>query len=311
MGITADMRITGSVSGGCVETAVVQAALAALADGQPRLLDFGVADETAWDVGLACGGQISVYIEPLDAAWWQLAAEHAQHERALCTATVLTGPQAGCKLALAGDQTSALASNGEVFASPGMSAAQRADLAAAARAALEDGKTQRASVGELDVFLEVYQPRPRLIIVGGAHVAVVLTDMAQLLGFRVVLVDPRQAFATRERFPQVEQIIHEYPDAAFAELGLSSDSYVAILTHDPKIDDRALQIALPSPVPYVGVLSSRRTHQKRIERLTQAGMAPALLERIHTPIGLAIGAQTPAEIALAILAEIVALRRAA
>jgi xanthine dehydrogenase accessory factor len=128
------------------------------------------------------------------------------------------------------------------------------------------------------------------------------------LGFRVVLIDPRKAFATRERFPDVEVISHQYPDKALAEIGITSESYVAILTHDPKIDDPALKAALPSSARYIGVLSSKRTHQKRIERLTEAGVDAQLFERIHTPIGLEIGAKTPEEIALCIMAEIVAVR---
>ena len=158
------------------------------------------------------------------------------------------------------------------------------------------------------MMVDVYHPRPRLIIIGGAHVAMALKNFAHQLGFRVVLIDPRKAFATRERFPDVEVISHQYPDKALAEIGVTSESYVAILTHDPKIDDPALKATLPSSARYIGVLSSKRTHQKRIERLTQEGVDAQLFERIHTPIGLEIGAKTPEEIALCIMAEIIAVR---
>jgi xanthine dehydrogenase accessory factor len=127
----------------------------------------------------------------------------------------------------------------------------------------------------------------------------------------VVLIDPRKAFATPERFPNVELISHRYPDKILPELGLTSETYLAILTHDPKIDDPALRVALRSPVPYIGILSSKRTHEKRIERLTAAGLDEQLLARIRTPIGLDIGAKTPEEVALCIMAEIVAVRNGA
>jgi xanthine dehydrogenase accessory factor len=161
------------------------------------------------------------------------------------------------------------------------------------------------------VFIDVYQPRPRLVIVGGAHAAVALAQMASLLGFRVMLVDPRRAFATAERFPTAERITYEYPDKALPKIGLTSQTYIAVLTHDPKIDDPALKTALPSAAPYIGILSSKRTHEQRIERLTAAGLDRALLDRIRTPIGLKIGAQTPEEIALCVMAEIIAVRRGA
>jgi xanthine dehydrogenase accessory factor len=304
MGITADLHMTGSVSGGCVEAAVADEALHVLADGQPRLFVSGVADESAWSAGLACGGTIHVFIEPLDSAWWQIATTHMQHEQPLATATVVQGPLAGGKVAAD--------TSGIVFASAALDAldeAQHAALAGAAQEGLTARAAQRQTVAGLDVFVDVQQPRPRLVMVGGTHIAVALQHIAQVLGFRVFLIDPREAFATQARFPLVEQIIHAYPDRALPALGLTDSTYLVILTHDPKIDDPALRIALPGGVPYVGILSSRRTHARRVARLTAAGLSPALLERIHVPIGLDIGAQTPAEIALCIMAEIVAVRQ--
>jgi xanthine dehydrogenase accessory factor len=288
----------GSVSGGCVETAVVGEALETLSDGQPRLLDFGVTDDTAWDVGLACGGKISVWVEPLDAAWWALASDAARHDRRLTTVTPLAWDVAGAKVVL--DEGGTL-----IYASPVLSDALRDDLAAAGRASAH---THRTRIGGLDTFIDVMQPRPRLIIVGGAHVAMALADFAAQLGYVVIIIDPRRAFATPERFPRAALITHDYPDKALPKIGLTADTYIAILTHDPKIDDPALRTALPSPAPYVGILSGRRTHEQRIERLTAAGMDAALLTRVHVPIGLDIGGRTPEEIALAIMAQIVAVR---
>lgn len=297
MGIDPQLAMVGSVSGGCVETAVVSEAVDSLEDRQPRLLDFGVSDDTAWNVGLSCGGRISVYVEALDAAWWQIAAEYVRQDKAMVTATIIAGDNIGGKVVVDAE--------GAVYTSPALKPEQIAELT---QAALSQRQSSRITVGDLDVFLDVFQPRPRLYLVGGAHVALALHQMAKMLGFRVVLIDPRRAFATPERFPDVELISHDYPDKAFAQMGLTPESYVAILTHDPKIDDLALKVALPAGVAYIGVLSSRRTHEKRIERLTQAGVDPALFGQIHTPIGLDIGAKTPEEIALCIMAEIVAVR---
>ena len=298
MAITHDMAMIGSVSGGCVETAVVQEALKSLKDGKPRLLNYGVSDDTAWDVGLACGGKISIFVEPLNQEWWQIAADHARQDRALKTVTMLQGDQVGQKIST-GDE-------GIVYSSASDELCN--ELALVAEGFEKSGQTQ---IGDTNVMVDAYKPRPRLILIGGAHVAMALKNFAHQLGFRVVLIDPRKAFATSERFPDVELISHQYPDKALAEIGVTSESYVAILTHDPKIDDPALRSVLPSSARYIGVLSSKRTHQKRVERLTAEGIAPELLERIHTPIGLEIGAKSPEEIALCIMAEIVAVRNGA
>lgn len=300
MAVCQDLAMIGSVSGGCVETAVVQEALACLGDGQPRLLHYGVSDDTAWEVGLACGGRISILVEPLDTAWWQVVAGLIRQDCAAVTVWGLAGAAVGQKLVVSGGAV--------VYASAGMSAQTQADFAAQA-----GGYTQsdHLKTDTLDVLMDVYTPRPRLVIVGGAHVAMALKQFADVLGFRVVLVDPRRAFATPERFPDVELISHQYPDKALPDLGLTAETYIAILTHDPKIDDPALRVALPSAAQYIGVLSSRRTHEQRIKRLMESGVDPALLARIRTPIGIDIGAKTPEEVALCIMAEIIAVRNGA
>ncbi len=303
MGINDQLHMVGSVSGGCVETAVAHAALETLADGGHRLLTFGVADDTAWEVGLACGGQISVFVEPLDQIWWQVVAQQIVNDHAFATALILEGPTAGLKVAVNAESV--------IYSTLALPPEQRDALAAAARAALVAGIPQRVSVGALDVFVDVCLPRPHLYIIGGSHIAVPLSSMARLLDFKVTLVDPRAAFATPERFPAVDAISHQYPDELFAASGLHRQSYIAILSHDPKIDDPALRVALSANVPYIGILSSRQTHTRRLERLAAAGVDRALLHQIRTPIGLAIGARTPEEIALAIMAEIVAVRNGA
>jgi xanthine dehydrogenase accessory factor len=159
-----------------------------------------------------------------------------------------------------------------------------------------------------EVFINVFNPIVRLVIVGAVHVAQPLVPMAQALGYEVVVVDPRTAFATEERFGDV-RVLREWPDEALAKIGLDSSTALIALTHDPKIDDPALKIALASEAFYVGALGSRKTHAKRVERLLASGVAAAEIERIHAPIGLNIGAEGVAEIAVSIIAEITAVRR--
>ncbi len=304
MAANADSAMIGSVSGGCVETAVVGEALDTLSDGHPRLLNFGVSDDTAWDVGLACGGKMSVFVEPLDFGWWQAASDCLRQDRTTATVTILEGDFAGQKMLVD-------AETGIVYVSDNLQPDLYAALMQAAQNSIKKGKTSHTRVDDLDILIEVYQPRPRLIIIGGAHVAMALNKFAHELGFRVALVDPRKSFATKKRFPDVEMISHKYPDKILPQIGLTSETYLAILTHDPKIDDPALRVALPSPVRYIGILSSKRTHEKRTERLIAAGVDPQLLTRLRTPIGLDIGARSPEEVALCIMAEIIAVRNGA
>ncbi len=301
MAVTAEMAMVGSVSGGCVETAVIEQALEILEDGKPRLLHFGVSDDVAWDVGLTCGGRISVFVEPLDTHWWRSAVEQARGNHAAVTVTILEGETAGQK-ALFDSQGQA------IYTSPALGPA---NCAALAQAALSKNRSGRTTAAERPVMVDQHYPRPHLILIGGVHVAMPLQAFAQQVGFRVSVIDPRRVFATPERFSEVETILHSYPDKALPQLGLDRNTYIAVLTHDPKIDDKALITALPSPAPYVGVLSSKRTHEQRLQRLREAGLSQEHLDRIHTPIGIDINAQTPEEIALCIMAEIVAVRNGA
>jgi len=293
----------GSVSGGCVEGAVVEEALAGLKDGKPRLLKFGVADDMAWEVGLTCGGSIEVFVEPLDALWWDALADLAERDNFGVTVTIMDGDFIGEKVLLDGAgnvlyRTGALPDD--------MLARLKAAAAACSKSgviALEDGETR--------VMVDMQVERPHLILIGGVHVSIPLQAMASQVGFRVSIVDPRAAFASNERFPDAADILHSYPDKALPQLGLDRSTYLAVLTHDPKIDDPALITALPANIPYVGVLSSGRTHRQRVARLKEAGLSDELIARIRTPIGIDIGASTPEEIAVCILAEIISVRNGA
>lgn len=298
MGITKDMAMIGSVSGGCVEGAVVEEGVAGLKDGKPRLLKFGVADDTAWEVGLTCGGSIEVYVEPLDQIWWDTVSSMAQKDEYGITVTFLEGDNIGEKVLFDGKSD-------VIYKTDGIADALLSDMKAIADSAT---KTGIITMNETRMMVDIQAERPHLIIIGGVHVAIPLQEMARQVGFRVSIIDPRSAFASEERFPDVANIMHSYPDKALPELGLDRNTYLAVLTHDPKIDDKALTTALPANIPYVGVLSSSRTHKKRVDQLKEAGITDEQIAQIRTPIGIEIGSSNPEEIALCILAEIVAVR---
>jgi xanthine dehydrogenase accessory factor len=190
------------------------------------------------------------------------------------------------------------------FADPALVA--RVKEQAAILFAQESSETFRD--GEREIFFESYFPPSKLIIVGAVHVAIPLVTFAKELGYRVMLVDPRQTFATEARFPHVDALIRRWPDEALAEIGIDVSTCIVVLTHDPKFDDPAIKYALQYSPAYIGVLGSRKTHEKRLHRLKQEGLTDEQLARLHAPVGLDIGGQTPAEIALSIIAEIVAVR---
>jgi xanthine dehydrogenase accessory factor len=305
MAFTASGKISGSVSGGCVEGAVVEAGLESLRTGRPQYLHFGVSDESAWNVGLACGGQVDVFVRPLEESAFSLLSQKLLGGQTFATATIVRGPDRllGLELYISGER------RGPASIPPGLDEV----ILQKARQVLLGGLSQiirlkTAENEEIDVFVEVVSPQPVLVMVGGVHIAIALAELARTMGFRTVVVDPRRSFGSAERFPQVDQLIQAWPDEAFARLELNQKTAVAVLTHDPKIDDPALQIVLSSPAFYVGALGSSTTQAKRRARLLQSGLSETKLSRLHGPIGLKLGGQTPQEIALAIMAEIVAVQ---
>jgi len=299
MAVTASGDIAGSVSGGCVEGAVAETALQVLETRQPRLLHFGVADETAWEVGLACGGQIDVFVNPLNPDFYRLWRLSLAQEGAFAVAHVLSG--------LPGESGKALIVRPD-GSYEGELEGRQMEIVQAALQALQAGRSARLTLPNAEVFIEVSLPAPTLVMIGGVHIAIALAALAKTLGYRTIVIDPRRAFGSQARFPHADQLIQAWPDEALEQIQLDASCAVAMLTHDPKLDDPALKVALPSPAFYVGALGSRKTQAARRERLLAGGLDPALLERLRGPIGLDIGAQTPEEIALSILAEVVAAR---
>jgi xanthine dehydrogenase accessory factor len=301
MGIAPDHKITGSVSGGCIEGAVYEVGLEVLATKKPRLLHFGVADETAWEVGLACGGSVDVFVEPLKAELFTTMRTLLVEEKAFALATLVTGDDSRLgRMLLVQDDGPGL---GDI--EPPLAGV----VEAAARAAMGTNQNRRQMVAEgVEAFIEVNLPSPALVIVGGAHISIALASLAKTLGYRTIVVDPRSAFGSEARFPHVDRLIQEWPDDALKQIRLTRNTAVAMLTHDPKLDDPALMIALPSPAFYIGALGSQKTQDKRRARLLEAGLTEAQVNRIHGPIGLDLGARMPEEIALSIMAEIVAAR---
>jgi xanthine dehydrogenase accessory factor len=307
MGVNEGGEITGSVSGGCVEGAVAEASLEVLETGVPRLLHFGVADETAWEVGLACGGTIDVFVNRLDPAWYAPLSQAIREERTVAAGTIIEGETG--KLG----RSIVVVEDGSVHGHLGNGLDEAATEAT--RKAIAVGKPRRQSLatqkGEaVELFLDVVLPSPVLVIVGGVHISIALAELARILGFRTIVVDPRRRFGSEARFPHVDRLVQSWPDQALAEIGLNRSTAVATLTHDPKLDDPALLAALPSQAFYVGALGSERTQAKRRERMLEAGLSEALVDRLHGPIGLDIQASTPEEIALSIMAEIVAAQGA-
>ncbi|MBK8985257.1 MAG: XdhC family protein [Chloroflexi bacterium] len=293
MAFAASGLVSGSVSGGCIEGAVIAAGQEVLAAGAPQLLHFGVADETAWDVGLACGGSIEVFVQRLDTAVFDFLHSLIQTDQAGTCYTVIRGPEhlLGQQLAVSRDGRTA----GHL----------PPELTPTIQPANQPTTQRFQPTPDVELFVETYHPAPTLVLVGGVHIAIALTPMGRLLGFRTVVVDPRRAFGSQARFAHADRLLPLWPDKAFAELDLTPQTAVVLLTHDPKIDDPALQIALNSPAFYIGALGSRKTHAKRVERLQALGLSPTQIARIHAPIGLNLHAQTAEEIALSIMAEII------
>lgn len=296
--------IAGSVSAGCVEGAVIEESAEVMRTGTPRLVEFGVADDTAWSVGLACGGKIKVFIEPgfsIDSIF-DAVAKNLHNGTPFLTISYLDGP----------DEYK----NKKLLVEPG--GKQIGDLGFPdyqdviideALSLLDNEKSSTINTPDGEIlFVDVQPLPPKLVIIGAVHLSVPLITIANTLGFETILIDPRKSFASRERFPHVDQLKQKWPEEALQDMTLDKTTYIVVLTHDPKLDDPALSRALSSDARYIGALGSRRTNQKRMERLRRAGLSEDQLSRLHAPIGLDLGGRSSNEIAISIMAEIVQIR---
>ena len=290
LAVADDGSFRGSISGGCIEGAVIAQALASIADGQARLSDFVIGDPDAAAAGLACGGRVQVCIVRIDptGAFEHLLAAH----RARRPAALVTRLTDGAMAMVDGDTL-----DGDLPLTPPLLDRLYEHIAA-----------ERSGLLEADpaLFVQVTAPMPRLLLVGAGHIAQILAPMARLAGFAVIVIDPRPAFDDPARLPGIT-LITDAPDAAPLRLAPDPRTAVVVLAHDPRLDDPALTAALASPAFYIGALGSRRTQHQRLERLRRAGLATQT-QRIHGPVGLDLGGRAPAEIAVAILAEIIQTR---
>jgi xanthine dehydrogenase accessory factor len=269
MVVTRSGKMAGSVSNGCIEGAVFEESQKVLKSGESKVAAFGVADDLAFSVGLACGGHIEVFVQPLADVHEQLLGLIDQNRAATLRTNLVTG---------------------EAELTEG--------VPAGSKQARRDG----------DWFIEPF-PRPaHLIIVGAIHIAIPLHRLAKLMGYRVTVIDARAKFATKERFPEADELIVAWPDEAMQKLTLDGSAYVVILTHDPKFDLPALRSVLGKEVGYVGAIGSRKTNENRFAELRKEGFTEEQISRVHGPVGLDLGGRGAEETALGILAEITAVR---
>ena len=289
--ISADGKFEGSVSGGCIEGEVITAAEDVLDDGKPRTLSFGVEDETAWSVGLPCGGQVKVYLERLDEKTGGIGFV----ERLRSASDSREGLVLSTRLS---DGQRSIFERG----TPNLDA----DVAERMRS----GESKLLQTPEGEVFVQALLPPARIVVIGATHIAQIVCELARLAGYEIHVIDPRTAFASETRFPGVK-IMAEWPQDTLPRIGLDPYTAMVVVAHVSHIDDEALKLALKSDVLYIGALGSRRNHAKRKERLLAAGVSEEDFARIKCPIGLDIGAQTPAEIAISIMAEVILAVRGA
>ncbi len=311
-----DGRIAGSVSGGCVEGAAAEEIERARATGHARVIRYGISDEQAWDVGLACGGTIDVLVEPvtpavvIDAARRSVGA--GGHGSAVITPLPPDSPSAEFGAHQPGDgaapEPELIVDDGGGMTGTIGSATADQRLVGSATEALARGLSRTVDIEGRAYFIEVFPVRPRLVMVGGVEVARSLARLAGELGFETVVVDGRAAFATAERFPAVDELVIGWPDEVADQIGLGPNDAVAVLSHDVKFDEPAIVEALRRGCRYVGAVGSRKTQAERRTRLLAAGVSETDLGRLRGPVGLDLGGRAPAETALAILAEIVAER---
>jgi xanthine dehydrogenase accessory factor len=278
-------EVAGSVTGGCVEPAVYGEARDVLAGGEPRLKTYGIADDEAFEVGLPCGGTVHIFVDRLDPELVKPIADAVREERPIALEIALTGENAGAKRLVGPDDEG-----------------PAAEL-------LARGETGILETPGGQVFVSSFAPRPNMYVFGAVDHAAAVASVGRFLGYRVTVCDARAKFVTPERFPDVDELVVEWPDKFLERAPVDERTVICVLTHDHKFDVPALKVALRSPAGYIGAMGARRTNADRAERLRAEGVSEEDIARIHAPIGLKIGSRTPEEVAVAIAAEIVQVMR--
>jgi len=308
MAVSLAGEVIGSVSGGCVEGAIHEAALEVLQTGQPMSVTYGVSDENAFAVGLTCGGTIELFIQIIDKKnfpkFHQIASAIKEH-RGIAIATLISGAaHMGARMIFDADQSyGSLGSGGLDFS-----------VSEDGRGFLDLGHTRTLMLGpdgermqdEVAIFIESYAPAPHMIVFGAIDFASAVVRVGKFLGYHVTVCDARELFTTKKRFPDADEVIVDWPHRYLAKVDVDERTVICVLTHDPKFDVPVLEIALRSKARYIGAMGSRRTHENRLKRLREIGMSESELSRLRSPIGLDIGPRTPEETAISIAAEIIA-----
>jgi xanthine dehydrogenase accessory factor len=314
MAVSPAGEVVGSVSGGCVEGAVYELAGEVSASGQAVLQRYGISDDTAFSVGLTCGGIIDIFVEPVSRESFPDLGEIAAAVNSgtpVTVATVIAGPgQVGARRLIWSD--------GDRGSAGSLGSGDRLDQAVDddARGMLAQGLTGVRQYGpdgerrrdELSVFVQSFTPPPQMLVFGAIDFAAAVARAGKFLGYRVTVCDARPVFATASRFPDADEVVTDWPHRYLAGISTDSRTVICVLTHDPKFDVPLLEVALRRPAAYIGAMGSRRTHEDRLARLREAGMTDAELARLRSPIGLDLGARTPEETAVAIAAELIQLR---
>jgi xanthine dehydrogenase accessory factor len=267
-------EVAGSVTGGCVEPAVYDEAQELLAGGPPRLVSYGIADEEAFEVGLPCGGTVHIFLSTVERDLVEELAEAVRSERPIALAVTVSGSEIG-------------------------------------KHELVELNGHFEPTIEGDTFFLPFAPRPEMYVFGAVDHAAAIGRVGKFLGYRVTICDARARFATPERFPDVDEVVVQWPDEFLRGAPVDERTAICVLTHDHKFDVPLLKVALESPAGYIGAMGAMRTTEARNERLRAEGVTEEELARIHAPIGLRIGSKTPEEVAVAVAAEIVATRRKA
>jgi xanthine dehydrogenase accessory factor len=311
LAVRGDGVVIGSVSGGCVESEVYELARMVLAGGEPATVRFGYRDDDAFAVGLTCGGEIEVFVQAVPAQPHTpvaVALRAVQSQRPVALVRVLTGGvgQPGTAIAVFADDHHG--STGDASLDVALVDEARAMLDAGETGTVWRGRHGEPDRAEVRALIETYAPRPRLLVFGATDYAAALAEVGRFLGYRVTVCDPRPAFATPRRFPAADEVVVEWPHRYLASTATDARTAVCLVTHDRRFDVPLLVEALRRPLGYVGALASRRTHAERVHRLREAGLTAAELSRLRSPVGLDLGASTPEETAVAIAAELVALR---